>query len=1160
MGEPHLDGLTLVLFNGNGDTSYQALDLTGQQTDAAGYFVVGSAAVPGVDVVLANGLIQNGPDAVALYAASPNIFPINTPVTTSNLVDAVVYGAAADDGLLKLLNGGQSMVYEGATGSADTDSLQRCPNGTGGARNTDTVGIGPPTPGATNGCSLADTAPLLLAFTPGNDATGVSLSSTIALSFSEAVELSTTAVAVECDQSGKHTLLPTGGPTSFVMTPVGSFLAAETCQVTVLAGGVADVDTIDPPDTMAADIIWSFETAAQSVTAVLINEFDVDTPGIDTAEFIELYDGGWGNQSLDGLVVVLFNGGTSTSYRTIDLSGKQTDSEGYLVLGGSDISNSDIALPNSTLQNGPDAIAVYAASPASFPNGSAISLNGLVDAVVYGTNDPDAPGLLALLLPGQPQVNESSRGNSADDANQRCPNGAGVARTTADFSQASPTPGAVNSCAPNDAAPSVIAFVPSDGSLDVDPAATLAITFSEAVVPDPDWLQLTCTNSGIRSLTILGGPNTFTATPDDPLVPGDACEARVLADRIHDADAVDPPDTMASDVVWTFTVQQDECGRQITPIAAIQGSGSASPLLGSIVTTVGVLTADFRDGLGGIFLQSPDDQSDGNPATSEGLFVELGDILEPLDIGDTLQVTGLVAEIDQRTTLSDVTIAAGCGLNGSVSLTPLPFPPYTPPVWESLEGMLVTSTQAATIIDNHRFFGHSELVVKIGPRSDYPTEQQLPGPAAQAALETALKGYLLLDDGRIDELTPESDMEPVRAGDIVSGVTGIIDGIHGWPRIHTTLPPTRSVANPRPPAPTPQPDTLRIAVVDLGRLPANNPSLIEFGRRQDKRVALLLALRADILSLTGLEIDGAQSGSAAHDLLQALNAANDGPPYALAAAPVSSAAGSDSQSIALYRPDRVDLISPPTQPPLSPTGFAVPPLLLTVRDRATDDPFTLMLVHLAPRDCPADAPDADRRDAQACRSAARTQAALSLGSWLASQPYAARTLLLGTWNAYRFEDPLQAITGLGFSDLTPAGAYTTIDAGQPAAPHRVVAGSTVATQVAQITVWHANADESAEYDDRLSNPPALYAADPYRAAAADPVLIDLRLGQLQTAFSATRCRFHRPNCPGTKHHHRSRPAALYLGLRRRQPAQHRARPPPHLRPHRHLPDHPYGRQ
>ena len=45
---------------------------------------------------------------------------------------------------------------------------------------------------------------------------------------------------------------------------------------------------------------------------------DADQEGIDEGEFIELYDGGVGNVSLDGFVVVLYNGATDAVYDAID--------------------------------------------------------------------------------------------------------------------------------------------------------------------------------------------------------------------------------------------------------------------------------------------------------------------------------------------------------------------------------------------------------------------------------------------------------------------------------------------------------------------------------------------------------------------------------------------------------------------------------------------------------------------------------------------------------------------------------------------------------------------------------------------------------------------------------------------------------------------------
>ena len=56
----------------------------------------------------------------------------------------------------------------------------------------------------------------------------------------------------------------------------------------------------------------------------------------------------------------------------------------------------------------------------------------------------------------------------------------------------------------------------------------------------------------------------------------------------------------------------------VTRIFTLQGSGATSPLVGQSVTTQGVVTGVFP-GLHGYFLQ--DETGDGNPGTSDGVFV-----------------------------------------------------------------------------------------------------------------------------------------------------------------------------------------------------------------------------------------------------------------------------------------------------------------------------------------------------------------------------------------------------------------------------------------------------------------------------------------------------------------------------------------------------------
>jgi DNA/RNA endonuclease G (NUC1) len=163
LGNTPLDGLVLVFYNGNGDRAYAAIDLDHHSTDAQGYFVIGNPGVPGAQITFdpgPNGFLQNGPDAVALYVGDATDFSTDpltgTAVTTVNLLDALVYHRAGDVGadatLLTLLHAGEAQVDEAGGGDSAAQSNQRCPNGSGGARNTSTYLQGTPTPGAANSC------------------------------------------------------------------------------------------------------------------------------------------------------------------------------------------------------------------------------------------------------------------------------------------------------------------------------------------------------------------------------------------------------------------------------------------------------------------------------------------------------------------------------------------------------------------------------------------------------------------------------------------------------------------------------------------------------------------------------------------------------------------------------------------------------------------------------------------------------------------------------------------------------------------------------------------------------------------------------------------------------------------------------------------------
>ena len=173
---------------------------------------------------------------------------------------------------------------------------------------------------------------------------------------------------------------------------------------------------------------------------LLINEVDADTEGTDMLEFCELY--GDPGMALDGYVLVFFNGSDDASYAAYDLDGYALNGDGYFLIGNVDVvPTPDIVIPSNGIQNGADAIALYMGDGEDFPEDTPVTTDNLIDAVVYDTNDDDDEGLLVLLLPDQPQLNEDELGNKDFHSNLRC---GGGARETMDWTAGDPTPGASN--------------------------------------------------------------------------------------------------------------------------------------------------------------------------------------------------------------------------------------------------------------------------------------------------------------------------------------------------------------------------------------------------------------------------------------------------------------------------------------------------------------------------------------------------------------------------------------------------------------------------------------------------------------------------------------------------------------------------------------------
>ncbi len=284
-------------------------------------------------------------------------------------------------------------------------------------------------------------------------------------------------------------------------------------------------------------LCFSIFTSIICAQNIVINELDCDSPGFDDKEFIELKSD-LPNLALDGYVLVFFNGSSSggnTSYFTIDLDGGVTDSNGLFVIASDKLTPfPQMLISESVIQNGADAVGLYVGSFFDFPNGTLATQNNLVDAMVYGTNDPDATGLLALL--GETTQYNDNGTTSNPKSIQRYIDGMG----NETFAAATPTPRQNN----DDTSP-LNALEISTTALQFDEGTSFDITFSTLAPLSSDYnFDFTLSNgdfdssdfTGNLNLTLPAGQTSVSTTitlVDDTLDEGDE-ELKIVFGNLPD--------------------------------------------------------------------------------------------------------------------------------------------------------------------------------------------------------------------------------------------------------------------------------------------------------------------------------------------------------------------------------------------------------------------------------------------------------------------------------------------------------------------------------------------------------------------------------------------------------------------------------------------------
>jgi 5'-nucleotidase len=573
-------------------------------------------------------------------------------------------------------------------------------------------------------------------------------------------------------------------------------------------------------------------------------------------------------------------------------------------------------------------------------------------------------------------------------------------------------------------------------------------------------------------------------------------------------------------------------------IAQVQGGSDVTPLAGTRVTVEGVVTADHRTGgYNGVYLQTAGSGGSRPVAAgtaSDGIFVYLtsNSTVQPsVAIGDRVRVGGTASEFNG---LTQLTIAARADVQvceqGVALPAPTPFTlPLDPAARESVESMLVAPVGAYAVSEVYNTNRYGEVVLAAGDRPAItPTDVARPGSdaARQAAAANKL-GRILLDDGKTTNLTgllPPylSKANPLRVGDSVEafGPTVLSYGFNEW-RFQPTTPvgadtpaaarTTFKATNPRTAGPVNVGGDLRVASFNVlnyfvhfggdARGAADEAGLV---RQEAKIVSAISALGADVVALEEIEnsvrFEPANPQQALIRLVGALNQADGAGTWDYVRTPAELPAPAQQDFITtaiIFKPAKVRTTGAARSiNDESVWSNAREPIAQTFTAGAAT--FTVVANHLKSKSASdsATGDNADTGDGQGPFNGDRIRQARSLVAFvdrLKADSGSDDVLLLGDFNAYTQEDPMQVLYDKQYADLNTAfgtGKHSYVFGGESGSLDHALGTPSLASRVTAVDIWQINAVESFAFQyDGLA---AFYEPNPYRASDHNPIVVGLR--------------------------------------------------------------------
>lgn len=568
-------------------------------------------------------------------------------------------------------------------------------------------------------------------------------------------------------------------------------------------------------------------------------------------------------------------------------------------------------------------------------------------------------------------------------------------------------------------------------------------------------------------------------------------------------------------------------------IAEVQGTADVSPLNGQTVTVEGVVTADYRTGgYKGIVIQTQGSggATDATPGASDGVFVFLNALAPTLAIGDLVSVTGSVGEYFGQTQLNPGAVAdievlsAGAGVP---AVTPLA-DTVRGADREQFENMYVAPEGTYRLASSHQLYNFGTLWLNAGADLNVKsTETTRPGDAAAAIAAANRANRILLDDGWSIQVSNNghpgdqpyfTEDEVVRNGDIVDfGDNGYVLqwGFDDW-RLQPVVPIDDSSAadlkvgfettNLRTEAAPEVGGDVQVASFNVYNyfttLTSDNPdargaeTAEEFAIQKSKIVSAINGLDAEIVSLMEIENSvklGEPIDSALADLVEGLNddAGSEVWDYVSTPDALNDAATTDYITNAIiYKKDAVSTVGDSaTVTDESVWGNAREPIAqaFDIDGRVV----TVVANHFKSKSPPQGA-GAEPADGQGFFNADRVAQAQSLLEFTTDLEEASGSgdmLLIGDFNAYGKEDPIDVFTSNGWSDLVAdkaAGQYTYTFDGELGSLDHVIASPSLTASITGAGVWGIN---SPEWSDRGYAFGATEAGTPYRSSDHDPIIV-----------------------------------------------------------------------